>query len=453
MEAQSTIFALSSGALPSGVAVVRVSGSRAREVLQGLTGSMDLPPPRKAVLRTIRDFETGNPLDRALVLWFPGPSSFTGEDCIELHLHGSRAVVAATLACLGRFPGCCLAEAGAFTRRAFENGQLDLPQIEGIADLIHAETETQRQQALRQMAGYASARYEEWRTTLIWCRAQIEAVLDFIDQEDVKEEVPHQVWTRLTDLIGQIQKTLEDSNSGERIRTGLQVMLMGRPNAGKSSLLNCLARREVAIVTEEPGTTRDVLEVHLDLEGLPVTLLDTAGLRATEGRVEQEGIRRALERMQQASLILWLEEGGILPTLPSSLLEVGVPLWLIQTKRALWPSKPLLTPPPPFSGPLLATEIESEDSIEELCKALTVFAKENFSSSQEQAPLITRLRHRLALQECATALSEALATTELPLECRAESLRVAGDALGRLLGRISVDAFLDIIFKEFCVGK
>src|SRR3954452_5413405 len=298
-----TIFALSSGRPPAAIAVVRVSGPRAAEAITALGGK--LPEPRRAALRRLR--HEGALIDEALVLWFPGPNTETAEDMAELHLHGGRAVVAAVLAALDRLEGFRPAEAGEFTRRAFANGRLDLTAVEGLGDLVFAETEAQRAQAMRQFSGALGGRADAWRTRLIEALALIEARIDFSDQ-DVPDDLVSPALHVARELIEDIEKTLSDEHRGERLREGLTVAIAGPPNAGKSSLLNRLARREAAIVSPYAGTTRDVIEVHLDLSGYPVTLLDTAGVRESDDPVEQEGVRRARARAEAADLVLWVVE-------------------------------------------------------------------------------------------------------------------------------------------------
>ncbi|MEP4732837.1 tRNA uridine-5-carboxymethylaminomethyl(34) synthesis GTPase MnmE, partial [Parvibaculum sp.] len=303
-----TIYALSTAPGRAGVAVIRISGEAVRAAVAALTGEEQVRP-REALLRRFRDPETRAPLDRGLLLFFEGPASFTGEDVAELHIHGGRAVVASVLRALSALPGLRAAEPGEFTRRAFENGKLDLTAVEGLADLIDAETEAQRVQALRQMEGALGALYEGWRARLIRALAYAEAEIDFPD-----EEVPGGLLARLgpeiAALASEIAVHLDDGRKGERLRDGIEVAIVGPPNAGKSSLLNRLAGREAAIVSDEAGTTRDVLEVRLDLGGVPVTLADTAGLRDAAGSIEREGVRRALARAEAADLRLVLVAPG-----------------------------------------------------------------------------------------------------------------------------------------------
>jgi tRNA modification GTPase len=446
-----TIYALSSGAVPSGVAVIRVSGPDTKDILLDLCG--EVPEPRRASVRGIFDPVSGEPLDQALILFFEGPASFTGEDVVELHCHGGRAVVSAVLQVLSDLDNCRPAEPGEFTRRAFEHGRMDLTEVEGLADLIAAETEVQRKQALRQMEGALGRLYESWRERLIRMRALIEADFDFADEEDVPDSVADQVWVEAQILASEIGDHLAESKYGERLRSGLQVVLMGAPNAGKSSLLNAIAGRDVAIVTEEAGTTRDVIEVHLDLGGYPVTLVDTAGLRNAQGPVEKEGIRRARQRGQTADLILWaVEPGGVEADDPENGLPKDihdwVPIWVVRTKSDLE------TLPERDSSGINAEipcSIENSIGTNPLLKRLKNFVKETISISE--APVATRQRHRDYLVTCQGALSDAMANRHLPLELRAEDLRRAADALGRITGRVDVEDLLDVIFRDFCIGK
>src|SRR5580658_8989981 len=304
MPDRSTIFALSSGRPPAAIAVVRVSGPRAGVAIEKLVGRV--PEPRKAALARVREPASGEIIDEALALWFPAPHSETGEDVAELQLHGGHAVIAGVLDALGKIDGCRLAEAGEFTRRAFENGRLDLTEVEGLADLIAAETPAQRRQAFRQLKGLIGDRAEDWRRRLVEALALVEARIDFSDEADVPEDLVRPALYAAQQLRSEIAASLADGGRGERLRDGLVMAIAGPPNAGKSTLLNRLARREAAIVSPYAGTTRDVIEVHLDLGGYPVTLLDTAGVRESNEPVEQEGIRRAAERAAAADLVLWV---------------------------------------------------------------------------------------------------------------------------------------------------
>ena len=337
MTDRSTIFALSSGRPPAAIAVVRISGPSAGAALKALIGRM--PEPRKAALARVRDPQSGEVIDEALALWFPAPASETGEDVVELQLHGGQAVIAGVLDALGKIEGCRLAEPGEFTRRAFENGKLDLTRVEGLADLIAAETQAQRRQAFRQLKGLIGDRAEEWRRELIKALALIEARIDFSDEADVPENLVEPALFAAQLLRSKIAACLADSGHGERLREGLVVAIAGPPNAGKSTLLNRLAKREAAIVSPHPGTTRDVIEVHLDLDGYPLTLLDTAGIRESSDPVEQEGVRRARARAAAADLTLWVTDASVVGSavVGGAVEEVGqwppsAEVWLLRNK-------------------------------------------------------------------------------------------------------------------------
>lgn len=430
-----TIFALSSGQLPSGVALVRLSGPRVRFALETMTGSV--PSSRRTVLRDIRA-TGGEPIDRGLVLFFAGPASFTGEDVAEFHLHGGRAVVAALLAALGALPGFRLAEAGEFTRRAFEAGRLDLTAAEGLADLIAAETDGQRRQALRLAGGAFRARADDWRRQLIALRAAVEADLDFSDEEDVPGDVIADLRPRIDALRAELERELEAGKRGERIRDGFEVVVLGPPNAGKSSLVNALSRRDVAIVTDIPGTTRDLLEVHLDLGGYAVTLVDTAGLRSGGDVIEAEGMRRGRARAAAADLILWLDETGA--GAPDELVQLGVPVVALRSKSDLRP--------PGLRG-INDLAVDDRASVDRLVVRLTKLAAERLGG---EAPLISRARQRQCVERACVALRMATAPG-LAEEIIADRLREAGHALGRLTGRIDVEDVLGSIFSTFCIGK
>ncbi len=435
-----TIFALSSGRLPSAIAIVRLSGARAGAALQMLGGR--LPAPRMATRALLRDAK-GDPIDDAVVLWFPGPASATGEDVAEMHVHGSRAVLATVFATLSGLPDLRAAEPGEFTRRAFENGKIDLTEAEGLDDLIHADTDRQRRQALRQLNGLLGDQARDWRRQIIEASALIEAGIDFADEGDVPEELMAPALARIKLLLGEIEAVLAARSRGERLRDGLTVVIAGPPNAGKSTLMNQLARREVAIVSPHAGTTRDVIEVQLDLDGYPVTVIDTAGIRDTEDPVEQEGVRRARARAADADLVLWLSEGGS----PESDQGGEAPIWTVRNKIDLvGPSAD-----PKAVSPVFHISAKQGDGIAELIDALVAFARDYFGANE--AGLITRERQRKLLEETATALRQSLDTVRFGEELAAEELRVAAFALGKLLGRVDVEDLLDVIFREFCIGK
>ena len=454
-DARPTIFALSSGRPPVAIAVVRVSGSRAGVVLEKLIGRV--PEPRQATLARLRDPATGDAIDEALVLWFPAPRSETGEDTAELQLHGGHAVVAGVLDALGRIEGCRPAEAGEFTRRAFENGRLDLTAVEGLADLIAAETQAQRRQAFRQLKGLIGDRAEAWRRALIEAQALVEARIDFSDEADVPENLVDAALHAAQQLRSEIAAALADGGRGERLRDGLVVAIAGPPNAGKSTLLNRLARREAAIVSPYPGTTRDVIEVHFDLGGYPVTVLDTAGIRDSADPVEQEGVRRARAGAARADLVLWVTDvsaAGL--TVDNSSRSVSKSdTWLIQNKIDLAVDKLCISCESesdissPTTFPISAATGAGMDA---LLAALTAFAQNYFSATEPA--LVTRARHRRALEDTVAALDRALAERGCGREeLIAEELRAAATTLGRLTGRVDVEDILDVIFRDFCIGK
>src|SRR3954447_14331474 len=438
-----TIFALSSGRPPAAIAVVRVSGPRAGDAITALGAK--LPEPRRAALRRLR--HEGALLDEALVLWFPGPNTETAEDMAELHLHGGRAVVAAVLGALGKLEGFRPAEAGEFTRRAFLNGRLDLTAVEGLGDLVFAETEAQRAQAMRQFSGALFGRADAWRSRLIEALALIEARIDFSDQ-DVPDALVSPALHVARELGDEIEKTLADEHRGERLREGLTVAIAGPPNAGKSSLLNRLARREGAVVSPYAGTTRDVIEVHLDLGGYPVMLLDTAGVRESADPVEQEGVRRAQARAAAADLVLWVEEAGGTGDQGRGGRSEQKNKWLVRNKVDLIN---VAAQPARMAGAFEISALTG-GGVDQLVAAVTKFA-EDFLSAAEPS-LVTRERHRNALQEVVEALGRALTVGPADeLELIAEELRIASRSLGRLTGRIDVEDILDAIFRDFCIGK
>ena len=434
-----TIVALASGAVPAAIAVIRISGPETRRVLEAFCGGV--PDPRHASLRDI-----GPPrlpaIDRGLAIWFPGPASFTGEDMAELHTHGSRAVVSAVIEAVLSLPGTRLAEPGEFARRAFENGKLDLTQVEGLADLISAETEAQRRQALAQAEGSLRTLYEGWRIELLGAQALVEAGLDFADEGDVAADIAVKADAIVAPLLVSISHHLADRR-GERLRDGVHIVIAGPPNVGKSSLLNALAKRDVAIVSEEAGTTRDVLEVHLDLGGLPVTLTDTAGLREAESKVEAEGVRRALARTEQADVVLWLVDATApIWELPAAL-EIRTAICVlnkIDLERGFTPHRDCLQ-----------ISARTGQGLDRLVEALEEQAA-HVAETGLASPLMTRARHRAELEGTRVALQRFGQPTLSP-ELKAEELRIAARHLGRLTGRIDVEEVLGAIFGEFCIGK
>lgn len=448
---EQTIFALSSGRPPSALAVVRVSGPQASLTLTALAGK--LPTPRRASRRLLRD-RAGQPIDDAVVLWFPGPGSATGEDVAEFHVHGGRAVLTALFSAISKIPNMRAAEPGEFTRRAFENGKLDLTEAEGLDDLIHADTDRQRRQALRQLQGLLGNRARDWRDRIIEASALIEAGIDFSDEGDVPAELLAPAVKAIGALHEEIEKVLAAQGQAERLRDGLVVAIAGEPNVGKSTLINQLARRDVAIVSPYAGTTRDVIEVQLDLDGYPVTVIDTAGIRETDDPVEQEGVRRARARAGDADLVLWLVEGGqaIDPEAMRSLGKSGGgsassegSVWIVRNKIDLVGAGGV-APPGEF-----AISASRGDGIAELVEALVTFAGSFFGTTE--GALVTRARQRDLLRQAADSLRRSLELVEEGEELAAEELRAAAFALGRLLGRVDVEDVLGAIFQKFCIGK
>jgi tRNA modification GTPase len=423
-----TIFALASAQGRAGVSVIRLSGPDAKEVVGKFVSN--LPKNRVAGLRVLID-DTGEPLDHALVLCFDCPRSFTGDDVVELHLHGSIAVVQSVLRVLGDSGLARLAEPGEFTRRALENGRMDLAQVEGLADLIESETEAQRKQALRVVTGHLGALVEQWRSSLIRAAALIEATIDFVD-EDVPVDVTPEVRELLRGVKSDLLKEIAGSKIAERIRVGFEVAIVGAPNAGKSTLLNAMAGREAAITSDIAGTTRDVIEVRMDLKGLPVTILDTAGLRDGQDAVEVIGIKRALERAGDADLRVFLAgDNEVLP--------------LIQQ-----PDDIRVTPKADLTG--AGVSGVTGQGVSELLDEIQQILEQRSS----QAGLATHERHRIAMQSTLTALDVVLPLVDLGPEhydIAAEELRTAIRSLEALVGRIDVENLLDEIFSSFCLGK
>lgn len=430
-----TIVALSSGNLPSGVAVLRLSGPACSQIVAGFVGA--LPDPQNLVLRKFVAPSNGDLLDEGLLVWFAGPKSFTGEDCVEFHLHGSQAVVARVLAECLQFDDVRLALAGEFVQRAFEAGRLDALEVEAIADLLDARTEGQRRQAVGQMSGTSSDILLGFRTEIIELRAHIEACLDFADEEDVPNALPLSFEDGLKSLIDLVDGHLDRAHVGEMVREGVMVAIVGRPNVGKSSLINVLANRDVAIVSEEAGTTRDLLQVNLDIGGQAFVLVDSAGLRETESVVEAEGIRRARDLIGRADIVLHLDDGA-------NFGDGGVEhdsVWRIFTKSDLGEG---------IGTYDIALSSKTQDGIDELLAQLKQFAQDYVSLDEHQ--IVTRQRHLDGLRDVFEAL-RSVQDQSLALEFRAEHLRLASDAVGRIVGLVDVEDVLDRLFAGFCIGK
>ena len=439
MRRTDTIFALASGAGRAGVALIRVSGQAAGFCVKGLTRKQ-IPPPRRAVLRSLKAGD-GTLIDRGLVLWFAAPASLTGEDVAEFHVHGGRAVIDAVASELAAIPGVRPAEPGEFTRRAVENGKFDLTQAEAIADLVDAETEAQRRQALRQYDGALGVLYESWRSELLRALAWAEAVIDFSDEE-LPGDVIADARQIAENVSGAVNAHLGDARRGELVREGLFVAVIGPPNAGKSSLVNALAGRDVAIVSETAGTTRDVIEVRLDLGGYAVVLADTAGLRAARSAVEAEGVRRALARAEAADLVLLIRDGS------QVISQVDMPENMVNKPSLTVWNKADLRWPEPREG--LHLSLKTGAGLDCVVNAIAAQAKKQLDAPSE-APPLTRARHRAALVEAAGHLARARSATEQ--ELFAEDLRLATRAIGRITGRVDVEDLLDVVFRDFCIGK
>lgn len=445
MTASETIYALSTGSTRAGIAVVRLSGSRTAPVVEAMAGP--LPSPRQFVVRSLRDGTTGDLLDQGVVVWLPGPRSFTGEDCAEFHLHGSPGVVSAVLHALSLQPNLRPAEPGEFTRRAFSNGKMDLVEIEGLADLLDARTGSQRRQALQQMSGVSSSIFDAWRQDLLVIRADIEAVVDFADEPGVAEIAALGINTRIEQVLGEISRALSRSSTAEVIRDGVRVVLAGYPNTGKSSLLNVLAQREAAIVSDMPGTTRDAIDVMLDLGGIPVVLTDTAGIRNSPvDVVEEEGIRRSRRHIAGADVVIWVYSSDI----PGSNIPDGFshPDFLVHNKADLEDQSPVLRDD---FNPTIEISTKTGDGVADLLAALGDLLKGRYGSVESS--LIVSNRQKMVTSRVHEYLSNALKLDVAAFEIKAEEIRRASEEIGRLTGRVDVEEWLGVIFSRFCIGK
>ena len=432
-----TIFAPATASGKAGVAVIRVSGPQALEAIKKMT-AIKTPVPRKAMFSEIHTPD-GTAVDNGLVLYFPCPNSFTGEDVVEFQTHGGRAIISAVLNGLAQIDGFRPAGRGEFTRRAVENGKMDLTAAEGLADLVDAETEQQRKQALRQMGGALAKIYEDWHDRLLHVLAWMEAYIDF-PEEEIPENVSADVRGKIAGLMSEIQIHLNDGRRGEKLRDGFQIAIIGAPNAGKSSLMNRLAQRDVAIVSSTAGTTRDIIEVRLDINGYPVIIADTAGLRDTDEEIEAEGVRRAKARAEEADLILWLSDA----LKKKNEKEIkNIPLekiFCIMNKA---------DQTEPQNDDNIWISAKTGQGIDVLLDRIGRFVEEKMALREE--PSLTRLRHRKALEECMQCLNSSLKAPEI--ELMTEDLRMAMRSLGKITGQVQVEELLDVIFKDFCIGK
>lgn len=423
-----------------------MSGPQALPALNAIAGRT--PVPRETVLRILRDPSTKQPIDQALVIYFKAPATETGEDIVEFQTHGSRAVIAAMYEALGTISDCRIAEPGEFARRAFHNGKMDLTAIEGLADLIDAETEGQRAQALTQASGALDKLYNGWRLEIIQAQALVEAAIDFADEGDVAANAVAQARAIAIGLAANIDTHLANAHRGEILRSGFKVVLAGPPNAGKSSLLNALAKRDAAIVSEEPGTTRDIIEVRLDLDGIPVIVSDTAGIRQTQGPIEREGIRRTIERARAADIVLWLNDPTMRPL-------TALPEWATGSQAletVVIDTKQDLLQPTPSNPTRLAISVVTGQGIDELIGLIVARAK-SVVQRDTGTTVPTQARHREHLERCRRHLHTFETGPQADLELRAEDLRLAATELGRLTGRIEPEEVLGAIFGRFCIGK
>lgn len=438
-----TIYALSTGTGRAGLAVIRLSGSTAADAVCSLT-RRELPVARTATRRRFLTKDGSDVIDEGLLLWFPGPNSFTGEDVAEFHVHGGTAVIDTILSALGDCLGTRLADPGEFTKRAFLNNKMDLTAAEGLADLIDAETASQRRQALRQSEGALGEVYEAWRQRLITCLAHIEAAIDF-PEEDLSLSLIFEDRTKILRLIEDITQYIDDSKVGERLRNGIEVAIVGPPNSGKSSLLNVLAGREAAIVSEIAGTTRDVIEVRMDLGGFPVTLSDTAGIREASNEIEAEGIRRGYKRSEQADIRVIVFDAGDPSYLSDKFFELERAFTILNKMDMVDVARPV----PVGELGVFEMSLRTGIGLDSFVSELAAVVSKRFDSGA--APLITRARHREAAVACLVALRRALETS-MP-ELIAEDLRLAMRAIGRVTGSVDVEDLLDIVFQDFCIGK
>ena len=441
-----TIFALSSGPGISGVAVIRISGLKTKEILEKIaTGPF--PEPRVASLKKIIEIQTKDLIDEGILIWFPGPKSYTGEDMAEIHIHGSRAVIQSILDNISKIEGCRLAESGDFTKRAFQNEKINLLKAESIGDLIASETEIQRKQALKIMSGKSSEKFDSWRKILLKILSNLEAKIDFPD-EDLPSNILNNIKKDSQKVKLEIKKVLNDSKVGERVREGFKIAIIGPTNAGKSSLLNYFSKREVAIVSEIAGTTRDIIEVHLNIDGFPVIMSDTAGIRNSKDEIEKKGIKLALKRAEDADLnILVFEPKSVDFTGFLSDLNIEKSIFVINKSdlgkikgKDLNKYKPILI------------SIKDEKNIEKLIDKIKKNLTNKFVSAEDT--LITRERHRQHLEQCIFHLDEfSKKEKDSDFDKATEDIRLATRHLGMLVGKVDVEEILGSIFNDFCIGK
>ena len=442
-----TIYALSSGSGTSGIATIRVSGKLAKKVVEQLTNSQ-IPEPRAATLKKINNINTNELIDEGIIIWFPGPNSYTGEDMVEFHVHGSLAVVQAIQNSISEIEGCRIAEPGEFTKIAFQNNKINLLKAESIADVISSETEIQRRQAVKIMTGKSAERFNSWRDGLVKVLANVEAKIDFPD-EDLPEDILKNIKTKVNEIKNEIKKTLNDQKVGERIREGFKIAIVGPPNAGKSSLLNYLSNKEAAIVSEIAGTTRDVIEVHLNINGLPVIISDTAGIRSSKDEIERKGIKLALQKAEDADLNIVIIE-------PKSGFFTGFLKDLLTSKSILVINKSdlnenLFIDEFKKYKPIYIS-IKKEKNLNLLITEIKNKLKHQFHNSEDI--LITRERHRQNLEKCVEHLQTFEEKNNLEeFDKSSEDLRLAIRHLGRITGKVDVEEILDSIFNDFCIGK
>ena len=442
-----TIYALSSGSGTSGIATIRVSGKLAKKVVEQLTNSQ-IPEPRIATLKKINNINTNELIDEGIIIWFPGPNSYTGEDMVEFHVHGSLAVVQAIQNSISEIEGCRIADPGEFTKIAFQNNKINLLKAESIADLISSETEIQRRQAVKIMTGKSAERFNSWRDGLVKVLANVEAKIDFPD-EDLPEDILKNIKTKVNEIKNEIKKTLNDQKVGERIREGFKIAIVGPPNAGKSSLLNYLSNKEAAIVSEIAGTTRDVIEVHLNINGLPVIISDTAGIRSSKDEIEKKGIKLALQKAEDADLNIVIIE-------PKSGFFTGFLKDLLTSKSILVINKSdlnenLFIDEFKKYKPIYIS-IKKEKNLNLLITEIKNKLKHQFHNSEDI--LITRERHRQNLEKCVEHLQTFEENNNLEeFDKASEDLRLAIRHLGRITGKVDVEEILDSIFNDFCIGK